>query len=245
MVAVPLLVPYLGRQCNKFRKCPPTYNTVRSWAKRFNDYEHQPIVDKLTPDLNSQALCHMISVRYPELELTVSELISTGGDCKHLQSLFNEYNQLYFEGRLRRYQVLLTRDTSRCERRKRRIYINPDTGEVSVILLHEMVHAAVGRGHGKVWWDELNRLVELGAPLQEELKKYAPENAKTQKQLLPEFFDAGLDGPPDMTWAEVRCYLGYKWGATDKHGRARSRRWSRFLRSARREWSRGRVIANA
>ena len=105
----------------------------------------------------------------------MSELVSNGGECKDPQSLFTEYNQLYFGGRLPRYQVLLTNNTSRCERRKRRIYINPDTGDVSVILLHEMVHAAVGRGHGKVWRDEVRRLVELGAPLQEELKRCAPQ----------------------------------------------------------------------
>jgi hypothetical protein len=173
----------------------------------------------------------------------VSELVSNGGDCKDLQSLFTEYNQLYFGGRLRRYQVLLTRDTSRCERRKRRIYINPDTGEVSVILLHEMVHAAVGRGHGKVWWDELRRLVELGAPLHEELERCALEKQATLRQVRTEFFDAGLQSP-DWTWPEVRCYLGDKWSITDKHGRTKSRRLSRFLRRARREWSRGRALAN-
>lgn len=179
------------------------------------------------------------------VEFNVSELVSNGGDRKDLQSLFTEYNQLYFGDRLPRYQVLLTNNTSHCERRKRRIYINPQTESANVHLLHEMAHAAVGRGHGKVFCDELRRLVELGAPLQEELKKYAPQNAITPKQLLSEFFEVGLDGPPDMTWLEVRCDQGYKWGATDKHGRARSRRWSRFLRSARREWSRGRAIANA
>jgi hypothetical protein len=175
----------------------------------------------------------------------MSELVSNSVECKDPQSLFTEYNQRYFGGRLPRYKVILTSDHSRCERRRRRIYINPDTGEVSVILLHEMVHAAVGTGHGKVWWDKLKHLVELGAPLQEELKKYDPQNATTPKQLLSEFFEVGLYGSPDMTWSEVRCDLGYKYGATDKHGRARSRRWSRFLRSARREWSRGRAIANA
>jgi hypothetical protein len=71
------------------------------------------------------------------------------------QSLFTEDNQRYFGGRLPRYKVLLTNDLSRCERRKRRIYINPDKENVSVILLHEIVHAAVGRGHGKVWRDEV------------------------------------------------------------------------------------------
>jgi len=175
----------------------------------------------------------------------VSELVSNGGDCKDLQSLFTEYNQVYFGDRLPRYQVLLTNDTSHCERRKRRIYINPDMGDVSVFLLHEMVHAAVGRGHGKVWWDELRRLVELGAPLQEELQRYSPEKADSSKHLLDEFFDVGMDAPPDSTWREVRLYLGYKWGITDKHGRAKSRRWSRFLRKARRKWSEGRAIAHA
>jgi hypothetical protein len=173
----------------------------------------------------------------------MSELISNGGGCEDPQSLFTEYNQKYFGGRLQRYQVLLTSDTSHCERRKRRIYVNPDIGDVSVILLHEMVHAAVGTGHGKVWLDEGKRLVGLGAPFHEELERCAPENQVTLRQLRPEFFDAGHQSP-GWTWPEVRCYLGHKWSITDKQGHAKSRRLSRFLRGARREWSRGRALAN-
>jgi hypothetical protein len=179
------------------------------------------------------------------MEATMSELVSNGGECKDLQSLFAEYNQRYFGGRLPRYKVLLTNDHSRWEGRKRKIYINPDQGDVSVILLHEMAHAAVGRGQGKKFLDEVRRLVELGAPLQEERKRYAPENQITLKQLLAEFFDAGPDAPDDWTWPEVRRFLGYKWGITDKHGHANSRRLSRFFRRARREWSRGRALAIA
>lgn len=175
----------------------------------------------------------------------MSDLISNGAECKDPQSLFTEYNKRYFGGRLPRYKVLLPNDRSRCERDKRRIYINPQRGDVSVILLHEMVHATVGKGHGKVFLDEIGRIAKLGAPLQDELKKYAPENQYTTKQLLAEFFQAGLDAPRDWTWPEIRRNLGYEWGITDKHGRAKSRRWSCFLRKARREWSRGRAITNA
>jgi hypothetical protein len=174
----------------------------------------------------------------------MSELVSNGSECKDPQSLFSEYNQRYFGGRLPRYKVLLTNDHSRWEGRKRKIYINPENEDISVILLHEMVHAAVGRGHGKIFRDEVRRLVELGAPLQEELKKYAPENQITLKQLLGEFFDAS-QASLDWTWPEVRRHMGYMWGITDKNGRAKSRRLSRFLRRAHREWSRGRALAIA
>ena len=108
-----------------------------------------------------------------------------------------------------------------------------------------MVHAAVGMGHGKAFLDEVRRLVELGASLQEELKRYAPENEISLKELLAEFFEAGLNAPDGVTWSEVRRSEGYKWGLTDKRGCATSRRWSSFLRRARREWSRGRATANA
>ena len=179
----------------------------------------------------------------------MSELVSNGGECKDPQSLFAEYNQLYFGGRLPRYKVLLTNvlnpDCGRCERRKRRIYMNPDNDDVSVILLHEMVHAAAGRGHGKKWLDEVKRLVEFGAPLKEEIKRYAPEKVINTNQLLGEFFQVGMDTPPDWTWPEVCRQEGYRWGITDKHGRAKSRRWSRFLHRARREWYRGRALAYA
>lgn len=183
------------------------------------------------------------------VEVTMSELVSNRVERKKLQSLFTEYNRRYFGGRLPRYKVLLTNavnpDGGRCERRKRRIYINPHKEDVSLLLLHEMVHAAVGRGHGKVFLKELRRLIELGAPLQEELKRYENAvSAMTPKQLLAEFFQAGLDAP-DITWTAARRYLGDKWGLTDKRGRAKSRRWSSFLRRARREWSRGRELASA
>jgi hypothetical protein len=174
----------------------------------------------------------------------MSESVSNGGECKNPQNKFAEYNQLYFGGRLARYKVLLTIDHSHCERRKRKIYINPNGEDVSVILLHEMVHAAVGPGHGKKWLDEVRRLVGLGAPLREELQKYSTEKTVGSKQLLDEFFEVGLDAPPDFTWPEVRRDRGYKWGITDKNGRAKSRRWSRFLRKARRKWSEGRAIAH-
>src|ERR1035437_2198605 len=152
----------------------------------------------------------------------MSDLISNGVDCKNLQSLFTEYNQLYFGGRLPQYKVLLTKDHSHIERRKRKIYINLDKEDASVPLLHEMVHAAAGLGHGRRWLNELRRLADLGAPLQEELERCAPENQISLKQLLAEFFDAGLSAPPDVTWAEVCKRMGYEWGFTDKHGRAKN-----------------------
>ena len=179
------------------------------------------------------------------MEATMSELVSIGSECKDPQSLFSEYNQRYFGGRLPPYKVLPTTCVSRCEWSKRKIYISPSKEDVSVILLHEMVHAAVGRGHGRVFRDELRRLVELGAPLQEELERFAPENQITLTQLLAEFFEAGLNAPDDWTWPEVRRHMGCMWGITDKNGRAKSRRLSHFLRRARREWSRGRALAIA
>jgi hypothetical protein len=179
----------------------------------------------------------------------MSELVSNGGECKDPQSLLTEYNLRYFGCRLRQYKVLLTNalnpDCGRCEKRKRRIYINPVKEDVSVILLHEMVHAAVGPGHDKKWRDEVRRLVELGAPLQKELIRYSPENRESLKQLLSEFCDVGLYAPPDWIWSEVRREVGHKYGITYKQGRVKSRRWSRFLRRARREWSRGRALAIA
>jgi hypothetical protein len=179
------------------------------------------------------------------MEGNMSELVANGAECKNPQSLFTEYNQRYFGGCLPRYKVLPTNDNNRWEERERTIYTNPGKENVSVILLHEMVHAAVGMGHGKKWMDEARRIVGLGAPLQEELKRYDPENVNSPKQLLGVFFEAGLDAPLDWTWPEVRRHLGYTWGITDKNGKAKSRRWSRFLRSARRKWSDGRTIAHA
>ena len=185
----------------------------------------------------------------------MAEPASKAVQRKELQSLFMDYNQRYFGGRLPRYKVLLSNtdlqffadlngESGRCERRKRKIYINPHKGDASVTLLHEMVHAAVGMGHGKVFLDEVRRLAELGAPLQKELKRY--ENVVsgiTREQLLEEFFELGLSGPDNMTWPEARSRLGLKWGLTDKHGRAKNQDWAAFLRRAHRKWSQGRALA--
>src|SRR5437762_6792559 len=98
----------------------------------------------------------------------------TAEEHARLRSLFDLYNQQYFAGRLPRYKVALSDryKHSRCFKGERKIYINPD-GEISDDLLHEMVHAAIGYGHGKLFLMEVKRLVELGAPLQKDLNGYA------------------------------------------------------------------------
>src|SRR5260370_13338810 len=157
-----------------------------------------------------------------------------------VQDLFDQYNKRYWRGRLPRYKVLVTDKYTggRCEKRQRMIYINPSTpAVVSRTLLHEMAHAAVrGNGHNKVWLDEVKRIVRLGAPLEQELARYAPENAIHPAQILAEFYDAGCEAEDTVTCRQLRRSLGYEYGSLDKEGRAADEYSARFLEQARREW---------
>ena len=137
-----------------------------------------------------------------------------------LQQLFERFNRRYWRGRLPHYTVIVSDKYvgARCEKRDRIIYINPSIPPRSVpqFLLHEMAHAAVkGYAHGKLWRDEMERLIRLGAPLKGELAEYSPEAVpQTLASILPEFFDAAFLS--DQTWREVWRHKAYGYGFTER-----------------------------
>jgi hypothetical protein len=93
-----------------------------------------------------------------------------------LRKLFHRYNQMYWDGKLLRFDVCLVQmsdasnwdSSGRCFHRLKRIEIDPQkTGNVQSTLLHEMAHAATGEKaeHGPKWEKEILRLIGLGAPI--------------------------------------------------------------------------------
>jgi SprT-like family len=100
----------------------------------------------------------------------------TDWDGQKLQQLFHVNQMVYWDGQLQDFEVAdrpLEDCLGRCDRSRRRITI--DVGqhdfdhEIQATLLHEMAHAACDRGellsHGYGFWRELERLLELGAPV--------------------------------------------------------------------------------
>jgi hypothetical protein len=161
------------------------------------------------------------------------------------QALFERYNRRYWKGRLPHYTVLVTDKYKggRCARGRRVIYINPGTPMgVPRTLLHEMAHAATKDSHGKMWQNEIKRLIRMGAPLKGELDGYTSNKPINLAQTLGEFYDAGCEADDCVTWRDVRLRLGYEWGFVDNKGRAPDRTSARILQKGRREWLRGRAL---
>jgi hypothetical protein len=115
------------------------------------------------------------------------------GQSVLFQEMFNSFNDLYFEGRLPDYKILVVYDvryweTQRCGNRPsfppsayasafidfpaRQILIrflaNSSFGfTMPPILVHQMAHVATDGGHGENWIAEMTRLKRLGAPMDE------------------------------------------------------------------------------
>jgi len=97
---------------------------------------------------------------------------------QELSELFDLFNQHYFGGRLRKYQVRIVTQFSterrpetggHLYRKERLIEIRPISlfgdnrlpFEMAAILLHEMVHVAVSDYHGQKFKEEVRRLQRL------------------------------------------------------------------------------------
>jgi hypothetical protein len=91
---------------------------------------------------------------------------------ERIRAKFDEYNRVYFDGRLPRYRVQIVDriirgfDARRIKRRQRLIQIRWGSPEdMAGILLHEMAHAATNNEHAKRFQDGMRRLRAAGAPL--------------------------------------------------------------------------------
>jgi len=122
--------------------------------------------------------------------------------------LFDDFNDQYFGGRLPRYRIKVVKrlrvrrkvdkDLNRLgavgvtDRRGRLIQIRSGQSDEQQIetLLHEMVHAVAGNGHGKPFCDELERIKALGAPTNE--KPSLPMTATLVRGSVQDYLDEGL-----------------------------------------------------
>jgi hypothetical protein len=93
-------------------------------------------------------------------------------DGRQLRSLFKQFNEQYFDGRLPAYAIHVVpcmtslNESARCLKKRRLIEIRCMSDENQTgILLHEMAHAATSEHHGTRWKKEMIRLREAGAPL--------------------------------------------------------------------------------
>jgi hypothetical protein len=92
---------------------------------------------------------------------------------KQLRTLFQQFNEQYFSGKLPAYSLRAVGRTtwlgeSGCCYKKRKLITVGRTladEEATSTLLHEMAHAATNDGHGMAWKREMIRLREAGAPL--------------------------------------------------------------------------------
>ena len=102
------------------------------------------------------------------------------GKVKRLDLLFNELNQKFFAGRLRRYKVRRCRLPNlegRCDNKNRIIRLSSSLQESEVrrTLLHEMCHVrGGGNHHGRKWANEMLRLAAAGESwVEEDLKRFS------------------------------------------------------------------------
>jgi hypothetical protein len=92
-----------------------------------------------------------------------------------LAQLFADFNARYFGGRLPTYRIQIEQSipgvassvSRRIDAAERVISLRQtdDARALQGALLHEMVHAVAGEGHGRPFFDELKRLLQMGATL--------------------------------------------------------------------------------
>lgn len=162
------------------------------------------------------------------------------------RDMFNEFNQKYFNGKLPRYQIRVVERISwvpcggQCDNRKRVILItrNEESSMVGV-LLHEMIHAAVGGFHGERFCREWDRLQESGAPVRlGESEAYRALPKRLTRQFVSNVADDIVAVQPAVKlWDFARWFVhnyGFKWTPT---ALLRSYPWiGNVLREAKREF---------
>lgn len=122
---------------------------------------------------------------------------------RRLDGLFQEYNRLYFAGRLKHWGVVIAKlergAVGFCEPQWKQLHIDvcriqlvTDSSasadrEISSTLLHEMAHAAARRmGHGYEFWEQMENLLRQSAPVTVGFPE-AP-NSKNLADVIPKRF---------------------------------------------------------
>jgi len=155
---------------------------------------------------------------------------------RQLARAFEDFNARFFDNRLPRYRVvfkpLRVGLAGRCNVKSRTIVITPRAGEErGETLLHEMVHIAAGPSHGLHFHREIERLLEMKAPIVPHLSYYPPwldalprcrawveqQGITAQTKAFAHFFyttfeDAGTDGVTNF--AAAARYIASQEGRT-------------------------------
>jgi WLM domain len=151
----------------------------------------------------------------------------------NLDRLFDELNQKYFSGKLRKRRVRwadwkVAPQSGLCT--PRAIYIRRGLSSELVLttLLHEMCHIGTGKGHGSRFFAALARLKAMGAPLG------APDRAPPSHWInphreLPITIDDIASEPVFTTWRQVRRALARDLGISaalvERHYPWARKRW--------------------
>jgi SprT-like family len=155
---------------------------------------------------------------------------------KRLERLFARYNRRYWNGKLPAYSVRVDSTSlgAYCYRKTRTITMNVESmrsdREVRSVLVHEMVHAATGLGHGATWQVEMARLKAAGAPTSSN-DYWLVGGRGPSAAMLRECEDAIQRAAGD--WEAFLRWLGYRFGHTDSHGRPRGAASARLMNKLR------------
>src|SRR6267378_2497313 len=93
---------------------------------------------------------------------------------RRLDNVFREYNERYFDGRLKEWGAAIASPNALwvgfCEFKLKQLMVVtdtlPDDSEIQSTLLHEMAHAAARRaGHGYAFWEQIERLLQQDSPI--------------------------------------------------------------------------------
>jgi hypothetical protein len=136
-------------------------------------------------------------------------------DNRRLNSLFEEFNRLYFNGGLPRYRVQIVDriirgfDAGRIKRRQRLIQIRRGSLEdMAGILLHEMAHAATNNEHAKRFQDEMRRLRAAEAPLAQSDRQESEGPTRLTRTLIRDVLEKEVfsSGQTPTLWQFVKWF---------------------------------------
>jgi len=126
----------------------------------------------------------------------------------NLGHLFDEMNQKYFGGKLKKRPVRWadwkrTPRMGHCMRRAIYLHRGLSAEQAHATLIHEMCHIRAGRDHGEKFKAAMRQVQARGAPVSEvDLKPgFSPHRN------LPNTIDDIATDPTFKTWREVRSYL--------------------------------------
>lgn len=145
---------------------------------------------------------------------------------KRYQAMFGEFNQRYFAGRLPPYQVYVVPDLhgghdGEVRRKFRAIHLKKRPEATMIpILLHEMAHVATNNFHARKWLEEMERLKQEGAPINEE--DLEPDEIGLKKRISHYAFVLAMDDPR-LTVRQFVRYLVSERGLADSQAQLRQR----------------------